>query len=411
MSLSFLTEPQNVEEESIQAWMLAALNEPNPMELGPLTRAWEQCRYWASHGDARAQRLLDGVGSAIALRDRLDTFPPLHRHQLDESRITVIPEEAVGWISTSGSTGIPLRYGVSKRWRIAHRASFRLGYQWMTQGRLKGYLDPSLEWAMARAPGGPRDDFAHLVECAPEKGRMVYSRSPDQCRPQVVHGSPSTIIEMLEDKAVQRWEPFFVFLTYEQALPSHLKEMHRHWPQTRIHIEYSSNDGSAMAFSCPVGRLHFWPFRALPRLVNGGLVVTDLWNEATAFIGYACGDEVTWNFEKCGCGCPLPLVDVTGRAGGWSTLKNGRRVSHICPLDGDEMDGLRGLKVLIQDGDHARFQYVPDEQRSPDLARIEDRLRSIGFESITFERFRSVSSIRQSKGKFKVVLDLRRQQR
>ncbi|TXC65352.1 phenylacetate--CoA ligase family protein [Piscinibacter aquaticus] len=108
---------------------------------------------------------------------------------------------------------------------------------------------------------------------------------------------------------------------------------------------YGASEFLAMASSCTRGRLHLnadWVIlepvdrqgRPVPPGVAGDSArLTNLANHVQPLIRYELHDRITLHAERCGCGSPLPVVEVQGRSDDVLTLKDGRgRVVRLLPL-------------------------------------------------------------------------------
>jgi len=198
---------------------------------------------WACAGSENAQLILDGLNSGLGCSAILDMLRPLDR--IAGCKLLSDERKAIRTLLTSGSSGVPLRYGISQEWRWAHHATWRLAYLHMSGGALEGYLDPRFTWAMARPPGGTTDGLAHLIECIPSKCGISFTTGKQAATPNVVHGSVTTILELLEYAQVRRWRPIYVVLTYEQCLDWQMEVIHRYWPED-VRRDVSDRPGRAV---------------------------------------------------------------------------------------------------------------------------------------------------------------------
>ena len=364
-------------------------------------------RFWAQRGCQDSLRITSLLKEGVSACSALLGATPLSRVSGGLRSMLFCKESAIGTISTSGSSGVPLSYHISQVWRSAHDSAWRLAYRHMTGGWLSGYLDPSVNWAMMRPPGGTLDELDNVINCVPHRTGVSYSREPESFKPQVIHGSVTTILEALEDPRVRGWSPRIVVLAYEGSADWQRALISHNWPQVPIHEEYGANDGGSSAFTCEHGSLHFWSNRSLPCQHLDVLRVIDLWNTAQAFVAYECGDEVQWIPCNCRCGSVLPVMRIRGRKSGKITLNNGAVISQLCPFDSQEMINLRAIRVLVKHGDSATVVIVESMQDGCDRVSIAARLHEIGFEQVSFVVKKSITELRNHWGKFQTVTDLR----
>lgn len=363
--------------------------------------------FWAQRGCQESLRIAALLESGATASSALLGATPLSRVSGCSRSMLLCKESVIGTISTSGSSGVPLRYHLSRVWRSAHDAAWRLAYRHMTGGWLTGYLDPSVNWAMMRPPCAVQDQLPNVMNCVPHRAGVLYSREPESFKPHVIHGSVTTILEALEDSRVRRWSPRIVVLAYEGSAEWQRALISQSWPEARIHEEYGSNDGGSSAFTCEHGNLHFWSNRSFPCQQLDLLRVIDLWNTAQAFVAYECGDEVQWIRCNCRCGSILPVVRIRGRKSGRITLDNGAVISQLCPFDFNEMRNVRAIRVLVGHKDSATVVVVESIQNGCDRASIAARLYTIGFEQVSFVIKNSIADVRNHWGKFQTVTDIR----
>lgn len=364
-------------------------------------------RFWAQRGCQESLRITALLESGASASSALLSATPLSRVSGCPRATLLCKESVIGTISTSGSSGVPLSYHLSQVWRSAHDAAWRLAYRHMTGGWLSGYLDPSVNWAMMRPPCAVLDQLPNVMNCVPHRVGVLYSREPESFKPQVIHGSVTTILEALEDPRVRRWLPRMIVLAYEGSAEWQRTLIGQSWPDARIHEEYGANDGGSSAFTCEQGNLHFWSNRSFPCQQLDVLRVIDLWNTAQAFVAYECGDEVQWVPVNCRCGSILPVVRIRGRQSGKITLDNGAVISQLCPFDSNEMRNVRAIRVLVGRRDSATVVVVESLQNGCDRTSIAARLHKIGFEQVSFIVKKSIAELRNHWGKFQTVTDIR----
>jgi len=405
----YLIQPINSLEENIEYICLAILNKEIDLYDWMYKKTSNILKYWSINGCENSLHLIKAQNFDMIQR-LLNNIKVYSRLDGNLSQMVINPNKVNSYNHTSGSSGRPFRYPVSKNWLASQHVLWRLAYQQMSKKEIKSYLDPNYLWAMARPPGGHVDNLINTIECIPEKGSINYSESPSDVRPDVVHGSINTILEMLENKYVRNWNPTYIFLTYESISDYQIQLVRKYWDKSKIRIEYSSNDGGGLAFSCEHHKLHYWPLRSLPLFRDGNLCTIDFFNEAMSFVGYSCGDIVSWETSNCECGSIFNEVKIKGRVSGFLTLDDGKRISTFNPLDSNDMFGLSSFKIYVLKNNVAYFQYVEDEFNSFRLENkeaISGKLKSIGFKIINFEKVSSINDLREESLKFRVIVDKR----
>lgn len=370
-----------------------------------LERAQSQADYWQHKGCTSAKFIGESLRCGVPIRKAMELCPSLWRQ--DPSRIVQIPARAASHRMTSGSSGNPMRYGLSRGWRKVHRLLWNRAYQDMTEGEISSYLDDRYTWAMARPPGGSADNLPHLIECVPSRSGNVLLKGGGHA-PHFIHGSITTILWMISDGLTKDWSPRRIFLTYEGADTVQLNTLRNRWPSARISIEYGANDGGIAGFTCPQGTLHYWSISSIPIAVDGKLKVFDLLNRATGFNGYFNGDEVDINENaSCACGSAFPEFSVTGRTAKSYTLQNGSRISALCPFDADEMIGISSIRVLVVENDEAILTAKPYID-GPSRSRLTDKLISLGFTNVQILTWSEAAARYPLRNKFQVVSDARK---
>jgi len=364
---------------------------------------------WDNYGCQLSKMLLAHCHTLEHFQKALAGMKPQKRNSLDNTAFLQNPTKCVGYICTSGSSGYPLKYGISSNWRKVHHLVWNLAYLKMTEGALNEYLDPRFIWAMARAPGAPADNLPNLIECIPTRNGIDFKNLLKP--PFILHGSATTIIEMLEYEKVRKWKPEFVIFTYEKPSNLHIQLIKDAWPRAKVHYEYASNDGGSSAFTCPYEQMHFWMTRSIPTKTSGLLRVTDIWNEATSFIAYECGDNVEWLDDTCKCGSAFPLIKIHGREAGVIILENGSKISQLCPFDDEQLENIKAIKILVKQNNTALVKIVPLNHTLSHLtlSLLRTELFKIGFEKVNFELLKSFKELREQEKKFKVVIDTRRE--
>lgn len=406
-SPAYLLSPTCATERNIEDALARSMFDADALRDLQTKRLEYITRFWSKRGCTRSRDILAKLSSADSLCVAMSDCQP-RRRVSDSTAMPVTCELlTIRTIRTSGSSGMPLAYGVSQSWRFAHNSAWRLAYRHMTSGWLKGYLDPAVKWAMMRTPGGTSDSFDHVINCVPINGDLTYSQRPEDVNPAVVHGSITTLLQAMEDDRVRNWTPRMVILAYEGSFEWQRRLVSCTWPMAFMHEEYGANDGGASAFTCPFGKLHFWSNRSLPFTESIALRVADLWNTAESFICYECGDEVEWDAENCSCTCVLPTMHLRGRVSGKIVLDNGAVISALCPFDSETMENVRAVRVLVGSNNSADVILVEQAAGGCRQSRMENCLLALGFERVNFSFKRSVSELRLEKAKFQTVVDNR----
>jgi hypothetical protein len=365
------------------------------------------CEDWSSSNSANSKIILDNInqGNDLLFWNKITEYSRFSNN----SHLIHNTKNSIREISSSGSSGDRLNYHISLEWRLAHHAVWELAYKHLSNQKLNNYLDTNAYWAMARPFGGKLDSLPNQLECVPTSDGIDYQNGDLTTDINVVHGAITTILEMLENKVVQKWKPSFVILTYEKPLDWQKEIIKSYWSKCEIHEEYGSNDGGVSAFTCQNGNLHYWTSRSLFNINNNGnLVCLDLWNNASCFIGYNNGDEIQQLNNYCNCGLIYPIVKVNGRASGNIILDNKKKIPSLGPFSPFAMKGIAGIRIYIEANDKAVINYVPLNKSEVDFKLINTELEQFCFRNIQFKEIPSIFELRKGcKRKFSIVQDNR----
>lgn len=140
--------------------------------------------------------------------------------------------------------------------------------------------------------------------------------------------------------------------------------------------EYCCNDGGACAWECSKHTfLHYAMERAIIEVVDGKMIVTDLWNKAMPFIRYENGDMVEFIDKKCSCGRELPLIKVKGRENDILITPFGEKISPTYLMyygigyqsdsnDNKFKNGFSAIQYIQQPGNILEINIIKNENFS-----------------------------------------------
>ena len=307
--------------------------------------------------------------------------------------------------STTGSTGEPLLFDLSKR-RIASRVACR---QRVTRWWGLSVGDP--EFVLWGSPveltrqdwvRSVRDRFlATQLLSAFEMSETTMDRYLDimlKKRCKHIFGYPSSIYLLcLHARKRQRdLRPIgikVVFTTGEILWP-HQREIITETLQCPVADGYGGRDSGFISHECPQGGMHILSDAILVEVVDGNgrplppgesgeIVVTDLYSHEVPFIRYATGDRGALSSQPCRCGRALPLLEkLDGRAMDFFLAADGRTIpggSVFYAFYG--IDGIDQFRVIQKEVGRFHIQIVAGKNyRTEDEPRIrtglERRMRS-----------------------------------
>lgn len=164
--------------------------------------------------------------------------------------------------------------------------------------------------------------------------------------PRVISTYPTMAVLLAEEKAAGRLRasPGEVW-TGGETLTVAMRSFIERTFGCKVVNSYGASEFLPLASECRLGALHLnsdWAIlepvdehaRPVPAGVTGHTtLLTNLANHLQPLIRYDLGDRVTMHARPCGCGSPLPVIDVQGRCDDMLMLRgsSGQRV-HLSPL-------------------------------------------------------------------------------
>jgi phenylacetate-CoA ligase len=331
--------------------------------------------------------------------------------------------------STTGSTGEPLLFDISKR-RIASRVACR---QRVTQWWGLSVGDPEFvlwgspveltrqDWMRAL-----RDQFlATKLLPAFEMSEPVMSSYLAEmlrrgCR--FISGYPSAIylLSLYARKRginLRRLGLKTVFVTGEMLWPNQ-REVISEVMNCPVADGYGGRDSGFISHECPQGGMHILSDavivevvdemgRPVPSGESGDIIATDLHSEEVPFIRYATGDRGSLSSQLCRCGRALPLFEkLEGRRMEFFLTPDGRQIpggSVFYAFYG--VDGIDQFKVFQKKVDWFHIQIVAAaDYRPANEPRIREGLvrRMRAPVEVTFEYLDSFPA--DPTGKFRCVI-------
>jgi len=273
----------------------------------------------------------------------LPRLPVVGKSQLRAAGSNWISRDALGplvGITTSGSTGAPLRFDIDRTYDQWRKAQCLRPY--ISNGRRLFARTLRLR-PLARAPT-KRPWFNRLgllpellIDAAADPGhvRQVWQSA----RPQILQGYPSRLrqlaIDCLQSGQALEPAPRLIFTDSELLLPETRELIERTFGAPLIDI-FGTFETDNIAYQCERrSGYHVALDSVIIEIVRDGapvahgqtgeLVVTVLRNRTMPFIRYNLRDLAAWATEPCGCGRTAPLLRViAGRSDDTILLPDGR---------------------------------------------------------------------------------------
>jgi len=256
--------------------------------------------------------------------------------------------------STGGSTGVPLRFYVTREsyeWRTA--VSDR-GYSWAEaeEGRRSLYV-----WgAPIRRPGFvkrvqtglhhwlQRRAYFNSFDFGDER-KALCCAAINRVRPLALVGYAGNLVELArfvrDNPGRLMWRSRTVVTAAEGLAPGGRELLEEHLGN-EVFMSYGSREFMLIGMECSEHRgyhvssdnLHVEVAdedgRPLPPGETGRILITDLHNAANPFIRYEIGDFGVMAAEPCPCGLPFPLLaSVEGRAQELIRTPSGRTLTAL----------------------------------------------------------------------------------
>lgn len=324
--------------------------------------------------------------------------------------------------STSGSTGLPMRFYKDRLATGYMEAVQNHAYAWHgievgdPQGRFWGMpFGTGAILAKAKDKLKNRIRFS-AFELHPQAKHSFYLRLL-QFKPLYFYGYPSLVLDFArflkaENLSLKGIPLKAVVGTGEHVYPDEKDELEALTGVPFV-SEYGCSEIGVIGFDCPHGRLHVMAANVFLEVVDpegrrvrdgeeGELVVTELNATHFPFLRYRLGDRGRLTGEPCSCGRTLPVLQLcAGRKDDYISTPEGGRV-YDAVLAYTLKKGVVQFKA-VQDGiDHLEISVVTDSEFDPALEQqYRLQLQKVLSPAMRID-FRSVSRIeREPSGKLR----------
>jgi phenylacetate-CoA ligase len=303
---------------------------------------------------------------------------------------------------TGGSTGVPLRFYVTREsfeWRMAvsdrgyswagaeeGRRSF---YVWGTPirdpGRLRKLKEGLHHWLQRRT----YFDSFHFGDDDKEACCLAINRA----KPRAIVGYAGNLVELgrfaIEHPGLLKWQAESAVTAAEGLLPGQ-RDLLQQSLAREVFQSYGSREFMLIGMECSrhVG-YHISSDNLLVEVVDekgqpappgttGRILVTDLHNAANPFIRYEINDLGALSGEPCDCGLPFPmLARVDGRIQEAISLPDGRRLTALfIPHLMKEFPWIQGYQLVQEKADRLAIHLIAREALTHEMTRpLEIELR------------------------------------
>ncbi len=284
-------------------------------------------------------------------------------------------------LSTSGTSGTPLRIAVDRASRRRHYAFWE---------RLRGWFGV--------APGMRRATFFGRIICDPGQTRPPFWRydrvgrnylfssyhlSPAnlpayyealcRLRPDEIIGYPSSLFALanhVNAHGLREIRPRAVFTTAETLLAHQRAAIERAFGAPVVD-QYGCTEMSLFVSQCEAGQYHIHPEHGLVEVIGpdgrpvaagepGEAVCTGFVNMAMPILRYRLGDQLTVTGAGCGCGRAFPVVtQILGRLDDTLVTPDGRPLGRLDPVF-KPLSGIRETQIVQDAPDHLLLNLAVD---------------------------------------------------
>ena len=360
-------------------------------------------------------------------------FPVLDKHVVRENQSdfynVAIKKSELQYISTSGTSGTPLKVAVTKE-------SIRKNYAFFAR-----FLDIA---GVSRSKRSAT--FAGRIFIPENQNKSPYWRyniANNNLLLSTYRISDQTIPEYIE--ALEKWRPYFID-SYPSAIyvvakyiidnkiehdigpaaiitsSETLLEEHRRVIEAAfgcaVYDHYGCAEMSALITQCAKGSYHINSDYGLIEILDeegkvakpgeiGEIVCTGFVNQAMPLIRYKIGDSAILSDKKCECGCNFPVLEsIVGRSDDMIIAPDGRRIGRLDPVFKGAV-GIKECQIIQTDINNINVIIVPDSAytESSGKALVYELKLRVG-EEFNVDIILSDSIQKTSSGKFKSVVSM-----
>jgi phenylacetate-CoA ligase len=304
--------------------------------------------------------------------------------------------------STSGSTGMPLKYRVSRNdWEYAQALILR---DWGYAGFKPGDRNAGIGCQVPKAKPGLTNAIKKFLlnqqgffymNVNREKA-FEYFNKLNCYKPRFLSGGPlptSLFAKFMRDNGLELQFKLQAIITNGEKLFEHQRNIITEVLKAPVYDWYGLDDGGLSAFECSEHKgLHVDMERAILEVVDekgqqvfnqeGRILATSLQNYAMPFLRYDTGDLGILSERVCSCGREMPLLEkITGRVEGYIETTSGIIIhGTVFQLGLDTLDNVSQFQVIQEKADEIVIKVVPDKWDAavaPDIGEIQKTVAGI----------------------------------
>ena len=371
---------------------------------------YRRSQYWSrgrleAYQDRQLRRVIRHAGKHVpyyrALFNRIGLDPETFRGRQDLQRIPVLTKQSVrtrtneltadncerfgvNHVSTSGTTGTPLKLTLSDSTVSNFLASLLRCYHWSGYRfftktlSLQSYYFEKQDLQAKRLYNVLRFDSCRLSRESAIRAIATINRE----KPRFFMGFPFDLVMLTKyaSEAGLAINPPDSVLCYGETLSSEKRRILEDRLKCKVYDFYSHHESVAMAAECEHGSMHLMDDFAYHELVNEKgeetaveegreLVGTGLYNLAMPLIRYCTGDKVRLDRSQAFCPCGRNLrtvMKIIGKQADYLKTPDGRVLGAVMSHSIDEAKGVVMSQCIQESIDRITINVVTDDTYDQD---------------------------------------------
>ncbi|MCU0474312.1 MAG: hypothetical protein MUC93_13280 [Bacteroidales bacterium] len=349
---------------------------------------------------------LSSYKKEIVTLSEIKEYPILEKSNIRENYDSLISDISTRYKtgSTSGSTGIPLKFLIGYSAVMHQTISY---YRFLSWYGLTSYDRNVLLWGQKKRIGKSILYFFKKLVYNPqyrisifdldEKTFVYHFERLLTFRPKFFRSYKSGAVQFADlakklNYDLKKIGFRLVIVTSEVLFPSDRDYLENAFG-CRVANEYGASEIGQFAFECPEGSLHISDdVNYVFTNSDNELLVTSLHNIKFPFFNYKIGDKVILSTRACKCGRTLPVIDnVDGRSDDYIVKPNGDHLSQYAFYylfeEIAKKNGVGCIKKyrITQNQNEFAFEIIKGENFNEDvLSHIKEHLYNVIGSDIRF---------------------------
>jgi phenylacetate-CoA ligase len=269
----------------------------------------------------------------------ISEFPVMEREEFKKNASGITTDFGKPYCiqHTSGSTGYPVTFYLTKEMLLAKRVSHQRFLTWF------GIKRESREFKI----GGVKETwrtkiyylfrnkrFINSFRITPESIKAIILKY-NRFKPAVLYGYPSAIsnfIQFSKQNNIPLHKPKIIVTHAENLTPEHESIFQSVFTGVRVVNQYWCTEAN-IGVTCPHGKIHLDEDTVIGEVINkdskgvGDLLITNLYSYSQPIIRYMVGDRVKISDRPCTCGRKTKVIEyIEGRKSEEMELPDGRKL-------------------------------------------------------------------------------------